>query len=118
MPWGPTLCESGLSEGPGLPRSTADQPWWSHVLLVAGSPCQGRAGLIDGPPSLRNRLMRHLPAVYILAAEARAGSAPRAFLAPRQRAFPRPGGDPLPLPGSALRHADGGLCPGVSQVAL
>ena len=82
------------------------------MLLVACSPCQGRADLIDGPPSLRNRLMRHLPAIGILAAEARAGGgSPRASGSLVRGPSPVLGGDPLHLPGSALAR-DGGLCPG------
>ena len=89
------------------------------MLLVAGSPCQGGAGLIDGPPSLRNRLMRHLPAISILAAEARAGGgSPRASGSLVRGPSPVLGGDPLPLPGSALRHEMGACVLGVSQVAL
>ena len=113
------LCESGLSEGLGLPRSIADQPWWSRVLLAAGSPCRGRADLMDDPPSLRNRLMHHLPAIGILAAEARAGGGcPGASGSLFRGPSPVLGGDPLHLPGSSLRHGMGACVLGVSQVAL
>ena len=74
---------------------------------------------MDDPPSLRNRLMYHLPGYRHLGSRGKGrGRLSRGLWLPLQRAFPRPGRRP-PAPSWKCSQARMGACVlGVSQVAL